>query len=1736
MNLRIGTMPESTAGGSAAEAEVMTQHPRAQGRRAPEREGEGQGMALARFAGGVVTSALLAAAVLGAVLGAPRAQAGATGQARFMESPSEAMAAAQRRRAREALRLQRLRLDRAAAHARMPDTMYASTPDGAPPPHPIPLDVKRPGAPAPLASPVPAPPPPAHPGHRIPLFVSASGASGSQGVARIINRSDASGEVRIEGYDDAGVRHGPVRLRLGAGEAVHLSAAALERGHGAKGLVGRLGVGEGDWRLEVASGLDLEVLGYLRTRDGFLTAMHDVVPEGESGHRVVLFNAGSNVVQASRLRIVNPGTEAAAVRIEGIDDAGVSSHRAVTLTLGAGAARTLTARALESGGAGLAGALGTGTGRWRLHVTADRPVEVMSLIASASGHLVNVSTAPAAVGGGESGAGTVHRVAWLPAAARWRQGGVRGLLRLVNHTRAAGEVRIEAFDDAGVQAPAVAVAVGAHEAVELTSAELEGGNAAKGLSGGIGAGEGDWWLRLNTGLEVEVLAYVQAHDGMVSSVHDVVPRVGGVHRVRVFNPASETSQTSRLRLVNPGAQAARVRIEGIDDAGVSSPGAVTLTLGAGAARTLGAAQLESGEGVSGGLGDGAGRWRLEVSADAPIAVMSPLAGPGGHLANLSTAPGAATETAQDVFAARISKPVVQEKCVLCHTAGGVAGVTRLHFERASNPAHEALNLKAFEDFVAEVDDGADYILNKIQGVGHGGGVQVAAGTAEFTAMERFLGLLGKDVTTVAITPQTLFDTVTMAPTRKTLRRAALIFAGRNPTDAEYAAAQRGAAALRRTIRGLMTGPQFHEFLIRGANDRLLTDRDDGDVISRFARHFVDYTNEAYRRLKAARERGNEREFWEWKEKVQHGARRAPVELIAHVVENDRPYTEILTADYVMANPWSANAYGASTRFDDPGDVHEFKPSQIVSYYRKGDGFEEEYDPVLGPRIVDSGPLGTDWPHAGVLNTMSFLRRYPTTATNRNRARSRWAYYHFLGLDIEKSASRTTDPIALADTNNPTKHNPACTVCHRVLDPVAGAFQNYGDEGYYKDQWGGVDSLDRFYKKDSGGPSHAIRAESWSERETLSWPVWMAAGVETLRVLFTNPVSTRDTDTGKGGEVYLDRLRVTDARGQVLASREFEDLGPPVHPGSERYGHSCGRMGRNPSGSEDHVKLWWGDVACAIFVDVEVPSDGVYSVEVVAWSNGYIEQYGEDGFARLAVGTGAYQVGDTWYRDMRTPGFADAPAPNPDNSVQWLARKIVADERFAEATVKFWWPAVMGSEVAEPPEEEEDADFEGLLLAANAQGAEVERLARGFRGGFSSRRRHNLKDLLVELVLSKWFRADTVEDTDAVRRVALRDAGARRLLTPEELDRKTAAVTGYQWGRGRRGSQAYRGALSRLTEDYRLLYGGIDSDGVAERARDITSVMAGVTKRHAVQVSCPVVMRDFYLVPDAERRLFAGIDRYVTPGSELGALFEIEARSRAGKETLSLSGALTAGPKTVRLAFTNDYWGGSNAIDRNVHLDRLDVRSSAGRVVASRELEELPSPEDCRSSNGDNFALWCEASVEVPVEIPAAGSYSIEIVAWADQAGDELARLSVVVESDAGGAAGENAIRSKLVELYDKLLGVQVTPHSPDVEAAYRLFVDVMDGGRRMGLGRGRDGQWFKWWHCDSALDLSYFEGILDDVVVEREGDDGWRWYEFDWDRVNEFMNGINWSDPHHTAQAWVVVLASLLMDYRYLYL
>jgi hypothetical protein len=641
---------------------------------------------------------------------------------------------------------------------------------------------------------------------------------------------------------------------------------------------------------------------------------------------------------------------------------------------------------------------------------------------------------------------------------------------------------------------------------------------------------------------------------------------------------------------------------------------------------------------------------------------------------------------------------------------------------------------------------------------------------------------------------------------------------------------------------MMSGPAFHAFLTRGANDRLLTESLRREDILAFG-HVGTWSNNDPARfpgyeaeLDRLAEKGLDQygryspDYYRWQYDARYGAVQAPAELIAHVARNDLPYTEVLTADYIMANGATATAYSDEVAFDDPDDPFEFRPARFRDYRRPGVTMD-------------------DYPHAGILNTTSFLVRYPTTATNRNRARSRWAYYHFLGFDIQNAAPTSTDADALLDTRNPTMHNPACTVCHIPLDPPAGAFQNYTATGFYRATLGGRHALDYLYiSPHYNATHHPIEPGTRAEREEIvEYAVPLASD---SRVILRSRDSNRDQDGATIATLWVERLWLTDYdTGEVHSL----DLGQADH----------GPV-TSPETGEPVVLIRTNGT---IRVPVGSLEDARYNITAEVWA----EDTGE--LAEFALAASPYWDGDTWYRDMRDPGYRGEVAPDADASVRWLARRMAEDPRFAEGAVKFWWPAIMGTEVGLPPSVE-DPDFDARLIAATAQAAEVVRLADGFRHGFhAGDASYNLKDLLAAMVLSPWFRAERNTDTDGLRAAALRDAGARRLLTPEELAAKTASITGYQWGRRLGPITDYRfdpvGETSALTREYELLYGGIDSQTQLVRGRDVTATMAAVAKLHAIRSSCPIVLREFFLLPAESRRLFTGVDLFAAPDTAEG---------------------------------------------------------------------------------------------------------------------------------------------------------------------------------------------------------------------------------------------------------------------------
>ena len=168
------------------------------------------------------------------------------------------------------------------------------------------------------------------------------------------------------------------------------------------------------------------------------------------------------------------------------------------------------------------------------------------------------------------------------------------LLRVINHHReSATAVHIEAIDDSGTRPSPVTLSIRRGQARQLTSGDLEAGNTAKGLSDGIGPGQGDWRLQVQSH-DVDALAYMRTNDGLLTSMHDVVPLTSVGYFVPIFNPAKNPNQTSWLRLSNAGKRTANVRITGVDDLGRSPGREISFRLPSGRTQVLTAQRLESG--------------------------------------------------------------------------------------------------------------------------------------------------------------------------------------------------------------------------------------------------------------------------------------------------------------------------------------------------------------------------------------------------------------------------------------------------------------------------------------------------------------------------------------------------------------------------------------------------------------------------------------------------------------------------------------------------------------------------------------------------------------------------------------------------------------------------------------------------------------------------------------------------------------------------------------------------------------------------------------------------------------------------------------------------------------------------------------------------------------------------------------------------------------------------------------
>lgn len=298
------------------------------------------------------------------------------------------------------------------------------------------------------------------------------------------------------------------------------------------------------------------------------------------------------------------------------------------------------------------------------------------------------------------------------------------------------------------------------------------------------------------------------------------------------------------------------------------------------------------------------------------------------------------------------------------------------------------------------------------------------------------------------------------------------------------------------------------------------------------------------------------------------------------------------------------------------------------------------------------------------------------------------------------------------------------------------------------------------------------------------------------------------------------------------------------------------------------------------------------------------------------GESLYQEGDTWYRGMREPGFYGETITDPDHSLQWLAQKIIKDDRFAVSAVKFWWPALVGSKPAEAPEISSDYDYESKTAVYNAQSAFISVVSDSLRNHM------NLKDSFVDIAMSEWFRSSSMTEEAALLH-ASNYTGEGRLLSPELLDRKTKATFGLSWDEHYPEWNGYQ-HRSALQDDYSLTYGGIDSDGVIIRAEEMTSIMSQVAITHASEMACRIIVNDFALTPE-NNRVFKGITTQSTP--DLVSLEEFELTGykpdidNSDSQIFTIThDNLSAGEYLASVSFLNDYWNDETGINLSlIHI-------------------------------------------------------------------------------------------------------------------------------------------------------------------------------------------------------------------------
>ncbi len=486
--------------------------------------------------------------------------------------------------------------------------------------------------------------------------------------------------------------------------------------------------------------------------------------------------------------------------------------------------------------------------------------------------------------------------------------------------------------------------------------------------------------------------------------------------------------------------------------------------------------------------------------------------------------GSGCAAADDFFVEEVWAKVGANSCIKCHKDGGDAEDSKFvlldptRVQGAERAEAMRSNREAFTR-MSRAKDGAQprLVLKAIGKLHHEGKDVLAPDSAGYRVLADFARRVNAP-TDAALAAATIedknappfFDGIVMLGDRRLLRRVTLSLAGRLPKDAEFAAVARdGMKAFPALLAALMGEDAFYDRLREGFEDIFLTTGyEDVPETALGYENFPDRTWTTYKKdLEFFKGLTDAKQIEKVRYKITADYRKAmlgePMKFIEYVVRNDRPFTEIVTADYIVVTPFTARGYGIfeeiKSQFKNPDDPFEYIPVKLKALVGRGPGSLSNQESATG-----------FYPHAGLLSSFQYLRRYPTTETNRNRLRARMYFQNFLGIDVLELAARVSDAAAVsAKYEIPTMQASECVVCHKTIDPVAGLFQDFwanageifGAFGRRKEGWF-KDMFQPGFDGENLPEADRWRALQWLGERTAKDPRFAVAMVEHAAYILT----------------------------------------------------------------------------------------------------------------------------------------------------------------------------------------------------------------------------------------------------------------------------------------------------------------------------------------------------------------------------------------------------------------------------------------------------------------------------------------------------------------------------------------------------------------------------------------------------------------------------------------------------------